>query len=119
LPEEAEMEEMTTRACLRNLPIAPRKVRVVADQIRGMDADVALDLLRFIPKAAAPKLRKLLDSAIANATTTHSMDADSLYVHGIWVDQARMLKRWKPRAFGRASRILKKTSHVTLVLGVR
>ena len=110
---------MTTQAKLRHLRIAPRKVRVVADLIRGKDAAEALDILQFTVKKAAEPMRKLLDSAIANATETHGMDADALFVKTVYVDQAPTLKRWRPRAMGRATKIQKKTSHITLVLGVR
>jgi len=109
----------TTQAKLRHLRIAPRKVRVVADLIRGKDAAEALDILQFTVKKAAEPMRKLLDSAIANATENHAMDADALFVQGVFVDQAPTLKRWRPRAMGRATKIQKKTSHVTLVLGIR
>ncbi len=111
--------EATTRAVLHDVRIAPRKVRVVVDLIRGKNAAEALTVLQFAEKRAAEPVRKLLDSAIHNAVNNHSMDADALYVSQVYVDQARTLKRWQPRAFGRATRILKKSSHVTLVLSVR
>lgn len=104
---------------LRNLDIAPRKVRVVVDQIRGKSAAEALDILRFTAKKAGNPVGKLLDGAIANVVGNDQADADALYVAEVYVDQARSLKRWTPRAHGRATRILKKTSHVTLVLGAR
>ncbi len=109
----------TTKARLRYLRIAPRKVRMVADQIRGKDAAEALDVLQFTVKKAGDPLRKLLDSAIANAVENHSMDADALFVSQVYVDQAPTIKRWRPRAMGRATRIEKKQSHVTLVLAIR
>ncbi|MSQ82137.1 MAG: 50S ribosomal protein L22 [Myxococcales bacterium] len=103
---------------LKGLHIAPRKVRVVADQIRGKSAGKALDLLAFTPRGAAEPLRKLLFSAVANAREQNEgLDVDELVVQTIFVDQAEMMKRWTPRAQGRATRILKKTSHVTLQLG--
>jgi large subunit ribosomal protein L22 len=109
----------THKVHLRNLRIAPRKVRVVVNQIRGKSAAEALDILRFTAKKAGEPVAKLLDSAITNATTTHAMDADAIFVSEVYVDQGTTLKRWKPRAMGRATRIQKKTSHVTLVLGQR
>jgi large subunit ribosomal protein L22 len=104
---------------LNDLRIAPRKVRVVVDQIRGKSAQEALNMLRFIEKKAGLPLHTLLFSAVTNATATHKMDADKLYIESVYVDQGRTLKRWTPRAHGRATRIQKKTSHVTLVLGTR
>lgn len=109
----------TTKAYLRDIRIAPRKMRMVVNQIRGKSAAEALDVLQFTLKKGGEPVRKLLDSAIANAVTNHSMDADALYVAEVYVDQGATLKRWRPRAMGRATRINKKTSHVTLVLGVR
>jgi large subunit ribosomal protein L22 len=109
----------THKVHLRNLRIAPRKVRVVVNQIRGKSAAEALDILRFTAKKAGNPVAALLDSAIANATTTHEMDADAIFVSEVYVDQGQTLKRWTPRAMGRATRIQKKTSHVTLVLGQR
>ncbi len=107
-----------TAVKLKGLHIAPRKVRVVADRIRGKGVEEALNLLQFTPKAAAEPLRKLLFSAVANARSLHGVDVDDLIVQTIFVDQAEMMKRWTPRAQGRATRILKKTSHVTLQLGL-
>ena len=109
----------TTKAKLSNLRIAPRKVRVVADLIRGKDAAEAMDILTFTVKKAALPMRKLLFSAINNAVENHSMDADQLYVSSIYVDQGRTIKRWRPRAMGRATKIQKMTSHITLELAVR
>lgn len=107
------------KAVLRNLNIAPRKVRVVVDQIRNKGVAEALNILQFTSKLGAEPVRKLLDSAIANARATQGADVDTLYVKSVYVDQARTLKRFTPRAQGRATPIHKKTSHVTLELGVR
>lgn len=117
--EMAMSDKLTHTVHLRNLLIAPRKVRVVVDQIRDKPVAVALDMLQFITKLGAGPVRKLLDSAVANARETHGMDVDALYVKSVYVDQARTLKRFTPRAQGRATKILKKSSHVTLELGVR
>ncbi len=109
----------TTTAKLRNLRIAPRKVRVVVDQIRGRGAAEALDILQFTVKKGGEPVRKLLDSAVANAVENHNMDPDQLFVETVYVDQGPTLKRWRPRAMGRATRIEKKTCHITLTLGLR
>lgn len=113
------MATLTHTVHLRNLNIAPRKVRIVIDRIRDKKVEEALNILQFITKLAAEPVRKLLDSAVANARTNHDMDVDALFVKSVFVDQARMLKRFTPRAQGRATKILKKSSHVTLELGVR
>lgn len=104
---------------LKNLSIAPRKVRVVIDLIRGKPVAQALDILRFTPKLGAEPVRKLLDSAVANVRQEGSTDVDALIVKTVYVDQARTLRRFTPRAQGRATKILKKTSHVTLEVGVK
>ena len=104
---------------LKDLSIAPRKVRVVVDLIRGKPVAQALDILKFTVKLGAEPVRKLLDSAIANVRQEGELDVDTLVVTRAFVDQARMLKRFTPRAQGRATKILKKSSHVTLEVGVR
>jgi len=103
-------------AKLRHLRIAPRKVRLVAGLIRGQQVSRALALLDNAPKRAAQPMAKLLQSAIANAKNNFQLKEDSLYVARIAVDEGPKLKRWRPRAMGRAYGIQKKTSHVTLVL---
>ena len=109
----------TNTVHLRNLGIAPRKVRVVVDQIRNKGAAEALNILAFTVKLGAEPVRKLLDSAIANARSVRGADVDSLYVKSVYVDQARIIKRFTPRAMGRATQIQKMSSHVTLELGSR
>ena len=105
-------------AHLRLLRIAPRKVRAVVDIVRGQPVEKALATLRFTPKAAALPVAKLIRSAIANAEQKSSgVDIDRLYVKTIMVDQGPTLRRFRPRAQGRATRINKKTSHVTVELG--
>jgi ribosomal protein L22 len=96
--------------------VAPRKARLVADQIRGLAIDDARALLRFSPRGAAEPLGKLLDSAAANAENNHDLVADDLRVAEIHVDEGPTLKRYRPRAQGRATRINKRTSHVSLSL---
>jgi large subunit ribosomal protein L22 len=104
-------------AKLRHLRIAPRKVRVVADLVRGQPIGKALNVLAFTPKAAAKPLAKLLRSALANAEQSHKdLDVDRVVVATITVDQGPTLRRYMPRAMGRATRINKKTSHVEITL---
>ena len=107
---------MEARAHLRYARIAPRKVSVVLDMIRGEDVDKALAILQYTPKAACELLYKLVKSAAANAENNHNMDKNNLYVSECFVCPGPMLKRIRPRAQGRAYRILKRTSHVTLVV---
>ena len=107
-------------AKLRHLRIAPRKVRVVADLIRGQPVGTALNVLRFTTKSAARPLAKLLRSAVANAEQNDkNLDVDQLVVRFLTVDQGPTLRRFMPRAQGRASRINKKTSHVQVTLEQR
>ena len=106
---------MEARAHLRYARIAPRKVSVVLDLIRGEDLDKALAILQYTPKAAS-ELYKLVKSAAANAENNHNMDKNNLYVAECFVTPGPTLKRVMPRAQGRAFRILKRTSHITVVL---
>lgn len=108
---------MEVSANLRFARISPQKCRLVADQVRGMPVDKALELLAFSPKKGAVIIKKLLNSAIANAEHNEGADIDELSVTKIYVDQGPTMKRIKPRAKGRADRILKRTSHITLVVG--
>ena len=107
---------MEARAILKYARISPRKVKVVMDLIRNQDADKAMAILRFTPKAACEYLEKLLKSAIANAENNHNMDVSKLYVAECFVGPGPTLKRIRPKDHGRAHRILKRTSHITLVL---
>ncbi|HJB25473.1 MAG TPA: 50S ribosomal protein L22 [Firmicutes bacterium] len=107
---------MEARANLRYARISPRKVQIVLDLIRGKDADLAMAILKNTPKAACEPLEKLLGSAMANAENNHNMDKNNLYVAECFVCPGPILKRIRPRAQGRAFRVLKRTSHVTLVL---
>ena len=107
---------MEARAYLRNVRISPRKVQIVLDLIRNKPTDVALATLRLTPKAASPILEKLLKSAIANADNNHNMNKDNLYVAECFVTPGPIMKRVMPRAQGRAFRIMKRTSHITMVL---
>jgi len=107
---------METRAVAKYIRISPQKARLVADVVRGMDVDSAITTLKFMPKKGARLLRKVIESAVANAIQTEKIDADTLYVKKIHIDGGPMLKRFRPRAQGRATRILKRTSHITVVV---
>ena len=107
---------MEAKAYLRHARIAPRKVQIVLDLIRGKDTDMEMAILKNTPKAACELLEKLLKSAIANAENNHDMDKDNLYVAECFVCPGPIMKRIRPRAQGRAVRVLKRTSHITLVL---
>ena len=107
---------MEVKARLRFVRIAPRKARLVADLIRGKGSEESLNILTFTKKAAAKIIIKLLKSAIANATQKKTTDIDRLYVKQITVDQGPTMKRYQPRALGRATMIRKRTSHINIVL---
>jgi large subunit ribosomal protein L22 len=107
---------MEVKARLRFVRIAPRKARLVADLIRGKGSEEALNILTFTKKAAAKIIIKLLKSAIANATQKKAIDIDRLYVKRIMVDQGPTMKRFMPRALGRATTIRKRSSHISIVL---
>ena len=107
---------MEARAYLRNARISPRKVQIVLDLIRNKPLDIALAALDLTPKAASPIVSKLVKSAQANAVNNFSMDGDNLYVAECFVTPGPIMKRIMPRAQGRAYRILKRTSHIPVVL---
>lgn len=104
------------KAQLRYLRVSPRKVRRVVDSIRGRKVEEALDILRFTTMASAPDLSKLLQSAVANADRRGGVDLDNLYLKSVWVGVGPIIKRYLARARGSASRINKRTSHITVVL---
>ncbi|MCK5858802.1 50S ribosomal protein L22 [Abyssibacter sp.] len=108
---------MHTQATLRYARLSPQKAALVADQIRGLPVERALNLLAYSPKKAAHIIRKVLESAIANAENNDGADVDELKVSAIWVNQAPVFKRVKPRARGRADRITKRNSHITVQVG--
>ena len=110
---------MKVTATLKNLRISPRKVRLVADSVRGMDAKAAEIQLAQTIKRSAPDVEKLLKSAVANAENNFGLDKDNLFVEEIQVGEGPRLKRWLPRAHGRATQILKRTSQISLVLNER
>ena len=107
---------METRAVLRGVRLSAQKARLVADQIRGLPVDKALNVLAFSPKRSAAVIKKVLESAIANAEHNDGADVDELRVKTIMVDEGPIMKRWMPRARGRANQIFKRTSHITLVV---
>ncbi|HEX6174481.1 MAG TPA: 50S ribosomal protein L22 [Candidatus Binatia bacterium] len=107
---------MEARAITKFIRLSPRKVRLVVDQIRGKGVEEALNILKFTPKRSALVVSKTLRTAVANAESTQSVDVDQLYVKQVKVDEAGMWKRFTPRAQGRATRIRKRLSHVTIVL---
>ncbi|MFQ5801695.1 MAG: 50S ribosomal protein L22 [Candidatus Methylomirabilales bacterium] len=111
---------METRAVLRFVRVPPRKARLVVDLIRGQDVGQALTIVRYTPKRAARIVEKLLRSAMANAQHNHGVrDVERLFVKAVTVDEGPRLKRWEPRAMGRATPIQKRTSHITIVLEER
>ena len=105
---------MEVAAKLRNASISAQKMRLVADQIRGLPVEKALNILEFSPKKAGALIKKVLESAIANAEHNEGADIDELRVSTIFVDEAATAKRMRPRAKGRGDRILKRSSHVTV-----
>ena len=107
---------MEARAHLTNARIAPRKVQIVLDLIRGKDVETAMAILKYTPKSACEYLEKLLKSAIANAENNYGLNKENLIVSECFVCPGPVMKRIMPRAQGRAYRILKRTSHITVVL---
>jgi large subunit ribosomal protein L22 len=105
---------MATVAKLRNAKIAAQKMRLVADQIRGLPVEQAINVLAFSDKKAAQLIKKVLESAIANAEHNDAADVDDLKINRISVDEGATMKRWRARARGRAAKILKRTSHLTV-----
>ena len=114
MPEENKILEAT--ATLRFARISARKVKIVADLIRGKKVDEALAIVKFTPKASSEVLEKLLNSAIANAENNHGMNRGNLVVSEIYANQGPTMKRIRPAAKGSASRIRKRTSHITIKL---
>lgn len=106
------------RAKLRFLRLAPRKCRLVADLVRGKDVSEALNILQFTQRSPSEPMRKLVESAIANAEASDA-DVDRLFIATLCVDEGPTLRRYMPRAMGRATRINKRTSHITCVLAQR
>jgi large subunit ribosomal protein L22 len=107
---------IVVRASSKYVRIAPRKARLVADQVRGLHIDKARALLQFSPRGAAHDIEKLIDSAASNAENNHDLVADEMLVSEITVDEGPTLKRFRPRALGRATPIHKRTSHIAVAL---
>ena len=110
---------MDVKAQAKTVRIAPRKVRLVIDLIRGKNAEEAAAILKFTPNHASVAVEKVLKSAVNNATNNHELDASKLYVKECYVDEGVTLKRFRPRAKGSAAQILKRTSHITVVVAER
>lgn len=110
---------MKVSASLKNARMSAQKCRLVADQIRGLPVEKALNLLEFSTKRAAGLMKKILSSAVANAEYNEGMDIDELKVATVFVDEGPTLKRWRPRAKGRVNRILKRTCHITVMVSER
>jgi len=113
------VSDTTVRAQARYVHVSPTKARRVIDLIRGLPAAQAQTVLRFAPQAASEQVGKVLDSAIANAEHNERLDAATLFVSAAYVDEGPTLKRFRPRAQGRAYRIRKRTSHITVVVEAR
>jgi large subunit ribosomal protein L22 len=107
---------METRAVAKFVRISPRKVRLVMDEVRGKKVEDALNMLTFAPQKGARLLRKLIRSAVSNAQHNSNLDPDSLVVKTVYADEGPALKRFIPRAQGRATQIRKRTSHLTVIL---
>lgn len=110
---------MEVKASLKHARVGAQKARLVADMVRGKDVSSAIKILTFMNKKSALLFKKLIESAVANADQKKTLDLDKLYVKTVWVDQGSVLKRFRPRAQGRAAGIRKKLSHINVVLDER
>jgi len=108
---------MEVAARLKHARISPQKCRLVADQVRGLPVERALEILSFSPKKAAGIVKKVLESAIANAEHNEGADIDELTVKTIFIDAGPTMRRWRARAKGRVNHIIKRTSHITVMVG--
>ncbi|MFP3870873.1 MAG: 50S ribosomal protein L22 [Syntrophobacteria bacterium] len=107
---------MEAKAVTRYVRISPHKARRVTELVKGKQVGDALTLLKFVPRKGARLVSKTMQSALANAEQNPAIDVDTLYVKRIFVDEGPSMKRWRPRAMGRATRIIKRTSHITVIL---
>jgi len=107
---------MEVKAVARYVRIPPQKVRLIMDEVRGKKVEEAFRMLTFSPQKGAHLLRKLINSAVANAEANKELDVDTLFIKKIFADQGPMMKRFLPRAMGRATRIRKRMSHLTVIL---
>ena len=112
----ATAERQEVKAVAKWVRMSPRKARLVIDHIRGRSVPEARTVLAFTPRAAAREIEKVLSSAVANAEANHDLDGDELVVSAAYVDEGPVIKRWRPRARGRAARIRKPTCHITVKL---
>jgi large subunit ribosomal protein L22 len=110
---------METKAIARFVRISPRKIRLIMDEVRGKSVEDALNQLSFAPQKGARLLKKVIRSAVANAEQNTNVDVDTLYIKRVYADEGPTLKRFRPRALGRATRIRKRSSHLTVVLDER
>ena len=110
---------MEVKAKTTHLPISSQKLRLVCDQVRGMDADTALTVLRFMPQKGSDLVHKTLSSAVANAINNFELERDDLYIHRIFADEGPSLKRFKAGARGRYKPRIKRTAHLTVILEER
>ncbi len=107
---------MEAKAVAKYVRISPRKMKPIADLVRGKNAQEAVAILKFVPQKGARVLVKVIESAIANAENNHDMDRESLYVKEVYANQGPTMKRWKAGSMGRANPILRRTSHIGVVL---
>ena len=115
----AKTKTKGARASAKFVRMSPYKIRYTLNLIRGKHVDEARRVLQFTPRSASPELAKILNAAVANAEQTLRVPAESLFVTKCWADEGPTLKRWRPRAQGRATRIRKRTSHITIVVEPR
>jgi len=110
---------MEVKAVAKYIRVSPRKIRLLMDEIRGKKVEEALNLLIFAPQKGAPILRKVVNSALANAGQYPDIDVDSLFIRRVFANEGPTLKRFRPRAMGRATRIRKRSCHLTVILDER
>ncbi len=110
---------MEVKATAKTVRITARKARLVLDEVRGLDVDHAAAFLHYTPNKAARIIEKVLKSAVANATHNHQLEEENLYISACYADEGVTMKRWRPRAKGAASPIMKRTSHITVVVKER
>ncbi|MCF8024061.1 MAG: 50S ribosomal protein L22 [Desulfobacteraceae bacterium] len=108
---------MDVKATGKYMRISPQKVRKICGTVKGMPVETGLNVLKFMPQKASGMVEKIVRSAVANADHNQSLDVDALVIKNIIVDEGPMLKRFRPRARGRGTRILKRTSHITVIVG--
>ena len=107
---------MEIKAIAKYIRVSPRKIRLLMQEVKGKKVEEALNILTFAPQRGAPILRKLINSAVANASQDPDIDVDRLFIKHIFADEGPTLKRFRPRAMGRATRIRKRSSHLTIIL---